>query len=120
MKNLALFLSMCVLLSFVTSFDSQEGSSVERSHNCKNPCEGCQNTVYSLKFNNRADCNNSKCSDTVNYILPSASKFKVCGAPLTHLSRILRKILKESVKSVSEQGCAPWISVRSRKKDKLR
>ena len=50
MKSLALFLSLCVLLTFVSSLETQEESLLERGQNCKNPCEGCQKTIYSLKF----------------------------------------------------------------------
>jgi hypothetical protein len=66
MKSLALFLCLCVLITFVLSFESNEGNLLEKGRSCKNPCEGCQLTVHSLKFNNRSDCNNSKCSDTVS------------------------------------------------------
>ncbi len=79
MKSLALFLTMCVLFTFTSSFNAFEEVSLERSNSCKSKCDGCQNTVYDFKFNNIADCNNSKCRDTVIFFKISASKSSPSG-----------------------------------------
>lgn len=65
MKSLAIFLILSVLISF--SFATQSNFQIQEltESPCDSQCLSCQQVVYNLKFQNKANCQNSHCKSTV-------------------------------------------------------
>ena len=65
MKSLAVFLTICVLFTLVNSKELFDSMTSNKSF-CFESCKICQETIYSLKFERKANCENHQCRSTVN------------------------------------------------------
>jgi hypothetical protein len=65
MKSLALFLVLSILFTLALTSETSEGTSTSTEAPCESKCLGCQQTVFNLKFHNKANCKNNHCRTTV-------------------------------------------------------
>jgi hypothetical protein len=67
MKSLAMFVVLCVLVSFVytTAVTTDATSFIERDQPCESKCLACQQTVFNLKFTRKPGCTKDLCRTTV-------------------------------------------------------
>lgn len=64
MKSLAVFLTICVLFSLTNSKELSDAMASNKSF-CFDSCKVCQETIYSLKFERKSNCENLQCKSTV-------------------------------------------------------
>lgn len=76
MKNFTIFILFNVLFSYVINYEASNILNDSLSSSCQNKCLTCQQTIYNLKFNNKAGCANTQCESTVTDYFILKTNFK--------------------------------------------